>query len=356
MRVYVALSNDMFLLPTTRKAHGVARLAWGVLALNVGVVLWGAYVRASGSGAGCGRHWPLCNGDVVPRAPSTATIIEATHRVTSGLALLAVIALAYATWRVLPRGHRARKTALASVGFIFAEALIGAGLVLFELVAHDASTKRALSMVLHLTNTFLLLGALALTAWLAGGAAAGPRVSPPRSLRLAVPLALIAALALGATGAIAALGDTLFPASSLREGLAQDLSPLAHVLLRLRLLHPVLALGSGVVIVASAALVRSFGGRRARTLARIVTGLFVAQFALGLLNLALLVPIATQLLHLLFADALWIALVLMAWEALAPSAHEDVSEAAAQPSRPRHRPQRAPQDRPARPDETEDAA
>jgi heme a synthase len=361
MRVYVALSKRMQHVPTVRdsvaevcrdRATSAARLAWGVLALNVGVVLWGAYVRASGSGAGCGRHWPLCNGDVVPRAPSTATIIEATHRVTSGLALFAVIALAFATWRALPRGHLARKTALASVGFIFAEALIGAGLVLFELVAHDASTKRALSMVLHLTNTFLLLGALALTAWLSGAPSRTSKMPRARALRIAVPFALVAALALGATGAIAALGDTLFPASSLREGLAQDLSPLAHLFLRLRVLHPVLALGSGVVILASAALVRSFGGPRARTLARIVTGLFVAQFALGVLNLALLVPIATQLLHLLFADALWIALVLMAWEALS----EDVSEAAVQPSRPRQRPRRAPQDRPARADETEDAA
>jgi heme a synthase len=342
----------MYLLPA-RKTHGIARLAWGVLALNVGVVLWGAYVRASGSGAGCGRHWPLCNGDVVPRAPSTATLIEATHRVTSGLALIAVIVLAYATWRVLPRGHLARKTALASVGFIFAEALIGAGLVLFELVAHDASTKRALSMVLHLTNTFLLLGALALTAWLSAAPTARTSNAPrARSVRMAVPLALASALGLGATGAVAALGDTLFPVSSLSEGLAQDLSPLAHLFLRLRVFHPVVALGSAVVILASAALVRSFGSARARTLARIVTAIFVAQFALGLLNLTLLVPIATQLLHLLFADALWIALVLMAWEACAAP----VSEAAGQPSRPRPQPRRGPQDRPMRADETGDAA
>jgi heme A synthase len=302
--------------PQSTPERAVARWAWGTLALNVGVVLWGAYVRASGSGAGCGRHWPLCNGDVVPRAPSTATIIEATHRVTSGLALVAVIALAVATWRVVPRGHLARKTAGASVAFIFAEALIGAGLVLFELVAHDASTKRALSMVLHLTNTFLLLGALALTAWLVASKAAPRAAHPPRSLRIAVPIALAGALALGATGAVAALGDTLFPASSLREGLTQDLSPLAHVFLRLRVLHPVLALGMSVIVLGSATLVRSFGGAQARRFARLVTALFVAQFALGVLNLWLLVPIATQLLHLLFADALWIALVLMAWETL----------------------------------------
>jgi len=311
--------------PTAPETHSVAevrspqsataRFAWAVLALNVAVVLWGAYVRASGSGAGCGRHWPTCNGDVIPRAPSTATLIEVTHRATSGLALIAVVALLVAVRRALPRGHRARTWALASVVFIVTEALIGAGLVLFELVAHDTSAKRGLSMVLHLTNTFLLLGSLALTAWLIHHPAVS---SAPRSrwVRWAAPLSLLGALALGATGAVAALGDTLFPAASLREGLAQDLSPMAHVFLKLRVLHPALALGAGVVVLASAAVVRAFSGARAKKLSRFVTGLFVAQFALGVLNLALLVPITTQLLHLLVADLLWVALVLMAWEAL----------------------------------------
>ena len=41
-----------------------AKYAWGVLAYNLVVILWGAFVRATGSGAGCGSHWPLCNGEV----------------------------------------------------------------------------------------------------------------------------------------------------------------------------------------------------------------------------------------------------------------------------------------------------
>ena len=76
-----------------------ARYGWGVLAFNLLVILWGAYVRASGSGAGCGAHWPLCNGEVIPRAPSVATLIEYSHRLTSGLALLGVLALLAWTWR-----------------------------------------------------------------------------------------------------------------------------------------------------------------------------------------------------------------------------------------------------------------
>ncbi len=310
-----------------RKRSRIARLAWSVLGYNIAVVLWGAYVRASGSGAGCGRHWPLCNGEVVPQPKSLATIIEATHRATSGLAVIAVLVLLVATLVGLPRGHRSRRGAVYSTAFIFCEALIGAGLVLFELVAHDASLKRGLSMVLHLSNTFLLLGALALTAWWATteeGAPARPdakleastRGRQPLLVRAAVGLSLGGVLLLGASGAVAALGDTLFPATSLREGLAQDLSPMAHIFLRLRLLHPVIALGSGVLVLGTAGLVRSLSpSTRARRFARLVTLLYVVQFGAGLLNLSLLAPVAMQLVHLLLADATWIALVLMGWEA-----------------------------------------
>jgi heme A synthase len=309
--------------PAAVRRRKVARLAWSVLGYNVAVVLWGAFVRASGSGAGCGRHWPLCNGEVVPQPKSVATIIEATHRATSGIALAAVIVLLIATFVGLPSGHRSRRGAVFATVFIFFEALIGAGLVLFELVARDASMKRALSMVLHLGNTFLLLGALALTAWWATTEESAPspanddvRTRGSRFVRVAVGLSLGGVLVLGASGAVAALGDTLFPAASLREGLAQDLSPMAHAFLRLRLLHPVIALGSGVLVLGSAGLVRSIStSHRARSLARLVTILYVVQFAAGLLNLSLLAPVAMQLVHLLLADATWIALVLMGWEA-----------------------------------------
>lgn len=301
----------------------LVKYAWAVVVYNLLVIAWGAYVRASGSGAGCGRHWPLCNGEVVPQARSMATVVEVTHRVTSGLALIAVVVLMIAVLRTLPRGHRARRMAVVSTVFIFTEALIGAGLVLFELVAHDTSMKRGLSMILHLGNTFLLLGALTLTAWTLTVESRAPspltRVPTARSalLRAILGLALAAVLLLGASGAIAALGDTLFPARSLSEGFAQDISPLAHVFLRLRMLHPFIALGTGALVVASATVVRvSSAVARARSLSRVVIVVFAAQFAIGLVNVTLLAPIGMQIVHLLMADVTWIALVLMGWEAL----------------------------------------
>src|SRR5204862_8180034 len=149
----------------------LARFAWSVLGWNVAVILWGAYVRASGSGAGCGAHWPLCNGEIVPHEPRVATLIELGHRLSSGVALVVVFTLAVLAWRAYPRGHRVRQGAVTSAILISFEALIGAGLVLFELVAHDASMKRGLSIALHLTNTLFLLAALVLTAWWASGGA-----------------------------------------------------------------------------------------------------------------------------------------------------------------------------------------
>ncbi|MBX3192354.1 MAG: COX15/CtaA family protein [Labilithrix sp.] len=307
--------------PRSRQ-FGPSTFAWWVLAYNLLVIAWGAYVRASGSGAGCGRHWPLCNGVVVPSAPSTATIIEATHRATSGLALLLVLGLTIWTLRAKPRFSKpARRAASLSTVFVIGEALIGAGLVLFELVAHDASMKRGLSMILHLGNTFLLLGALVLTAWLTrdrdASADEAPAAKPGAIVRLATLGSLVAVLVLGASGAVAALGDTLFPARSLKEGLAQDLSPLAHLFLRLRVLHPFLALGTTALVFATASLARvARPTPRVKLLSRAVTMVFATQFAAGILNLFLLAPVPMQIVHLLLADASWLTLVLLAWETL----------------------------------------
>ena len=147
---------------------GFRRFAWGVLAYNVLVVLWGAYVRASGSGAGCGSHWPLCNGEVVPLAPKIETVIEFAHRVTSGLAVISAAALCVWSFRVFPRGHRGRKTAVLAIVFLMMEALLGAGLVLFRYVAQGCFGGARVYLSAHLMNTQLLLGMLAATAWLAG--------------------------------------------------------------------------------------------------------------------------------------------------------------------------------------------
>jgi heme A synthase len=119
-----------------------------------------------------------------------------------------------------------------------------------------------------------------------------------------------AILVVGITGAITALGDTLFPAESLRAGLAQDTSPTAHFLLRLRIFHPALAIGAalGGAWVAVRAL-REVRTPLVQAASRWLIGLLVAQVAIGVVNLVLLVPVPIQLLHLLVADLVWVAAV-----------------------------------------------
>ncbi|MCC6165850.1 MAG: COX15/CtaA family protein [Caldilineaceae bacterium] len=294
-------------------SRGFARFAWGVLAFNVLVVLWGAFVRATGSGAGCGSHWPLCNGEVLPRAPRVETLIEFSHRTTSGIALILVVALAVWAWRAFPRGHHVRRAALASLVLMVVEALVGAGLVLLELVAHNVSVARAYWMAGHLINTFLLLGALTLTAWWAGN-------HPPMRLRGqgALTPALLAAAAgvliLGASGGITALGDTL----TLGAGISPEESPLVATLVELRVSHPLIALlVGGLLALAAWTARRTRPGSQTTRLTNLLGALYALQLLAGAVNVALKAPVVIQLTHLLISDLIWITLVILAASALA---------------------------------------
>lgn len=294
----------------------VARFARLVLGWNVAVILWGAFVRATGSGAGCGAHWPLCNGEVVPRAPALETMIEFTHRATSGVALLLVFALCLWVFREKPKGHPARRAAAASVFFILTEAAVGAGLVLFHLVGANDSVARAVFMAGHLANTFVLLACLTLTAhWCASDAPL--RREAMSRFGWVFAAGAIVLVGVGKTGAVAALGDTLYPAQSVLGGLAQDLSSTAHFLVQLRIAHPILAL-AGALLVAFAAsrVLQATEDAEARSAAWAVWALALLQLGGGLLNLALLAPVWMQIVHLLLADLLWIAFVLLAVRAL----------------------------------------
>jgi heme A synthase len=280
------------------------------------VVLWGAYVRATGSGAGCGNHWPLCNGQVLPQGQLTATLIEFAHRASSGIDLVLVAGLVVWAFRLFPRGHLARLGATLSAVFLATEALIGAALVKLEHVAHNASVGRAYSLSTHLINTLTLLACLTLTVWWARG---GGR------LRLRGPVAWLAIPAVGLvvlagiSGAIAALGDTLFPATSLAAGLRQDFDPAANIFLRLRLFHPLFAVAAAGWVAFSAA---SLAARRpaSRRYAWVVLALVGCQVAAGGLNLLLLAPAWLQMVHLLLADLVWVSLIVLFASCLEDSA------------------------------------
>ncbi len=295
-----------------KSSRAFAIAATTLLPYTIFVVLWGAFVRASLSGDGCGAHWPLCNGVALPADPSIKTIVELTHRVTSGLCWVWTLVLWVVARRLFDSGHATRRAAGWSFFFMTTEALVGAGLVLFRMVADNPSNARAAWMSAHLVNTFLLLAALtwlAVSAWRDSGAR---WPAHPRVRRLFGGAALILVLA-GVSGAVAALGDTLFPAESLTQALQEDLSASSHLFLRLRLWHPVIAvLGSAYVVWLASVLLRGAPEGRFRFWAFALGGLAVVQLVVGFTNVALLAPVWIQLVHLLIADAIWITLTLLA--------------------------------------------
>jgi len=290
----------------------LGRFAWAVLAYNVLVIVWGAVVRATGSGAGCGDHWPLCNGQVVPLNPRLATVIEFTHRMMSGGTLILVIALAVWVFRATLQRHLARAFAVAALLLTLNEALLGALLVKLGLTAMSTSPWRPPMLALHLSNTLLLLAALALTAHFLGRSAAHQRGAVAFTHRPLAITGLASAMVVGVTGSLAALGDTLYPSASLRSALAADFSASAQWLVRLRILHPVSA-----VLVAAFLLwllrraVFSPADAQHRRLGLWLAGLLAFQFLLGILDVLLRAPVWMQVLHLGGADAFWAVLIVL---------------------------------------------
>ena len=287
----------------------VARFAWATLCFNVAVVLWGAIVRATGSGAGCGNKWPGCDGSVLGTSAKAQTIVEFTHRMTSGVALLMVAILVLWCWRSTSKGEWARYSAMLAAAFLANEALLGTALVLLGHVAWDQSAGRTLFLCLHFGNTLLLLGTLALTAaWLQGGGGSFTLIQKRREVSVVV-VGLLALLTIGMTGTMAALGDTLFPATSLRVSLLQDFTSDGPALLHFRLLHPVLAIIAGTYVVWVVLKNSSRRMCQSRASMALIILLF-AEIGIGLLNVLLLAPVWIQILHLLVADTIWISLVL----------------------------------------------
>ncbi len=285
--------------------------AWFVVGWNIAVILWGAVVRATSSGAGCGNHWPLCNGEVIPTSPRIATLIEFTHRMMTSGALITIVALLIWTFRATRSRHLARFTAVASTVLLLNEAFLGALLVKLGYVVHDQSPGRFIVLPIHLANTLLLLAALTLTAhFLARESGFMDGSVEYRYFGLSL-IGLVSTIAVGVTGSLAALGDTLFPAATLAQAMAQDLSQSSPWVLRLRWVHPAASVLAGVFVVG---IIWVSGAREDainRKLANFVIGLLVLQFALGGLDVLLRAPYWMQILHLLGADIYWTVLVVL---------------------------------------------
>lgn len=307
-----------------KTSWALVRFAWVVVGYNVLVILWGALVRATGSGAGCGNHWPLCNGQVIPLSPRVDTVIEFTHRMMTGGSIFFVVGLLVWTFRRTIKGQAARVLAVVSTVLLANEAVLGALLVKLGYVTGNQSMGRVVMLSIHLSNTLLLLAALTLTARLLNTGQMWGDLRAGTGKKVWAFLGLAATLVVGVSGSLAALGDTLFPASSLRAAFAQDFATGSPWLLRLRGVHPVSAVVAGVFILWLAQQAKRTGSTR---LAGIVLALLGFQFALGLADVWLLAPVWMQILHLLGADLYWIALVVLAAAVVWPNRNPSLRHA-----------------------------
>jgi cytochrome c oxidase assembly protein subunit 15 len=292
-----------------RGRAGATRFAWGVVGYNVLVVLWGALVRATGSGAGCGNHWPLCNGQVVPISPTIHTVIEFVHRQMVTGSVLAMILLVTWVFRSTVKGTAARVFAVVATVLLVNEAFLGALLVKLGYVTGNQSVGRMVVLSVHLSNTLLLLAALTMTAVMLGTGQMWRELQARGVDKVLAVVGLLATLIVGVSGSLAALGDTLFPASSLRAAFAADMDSGSPMLLRLRGVHP-----ASAVIAAAFVVWLVVRGRRAG-LSRgtgLVLGLLGLQFVLGVGDVLLLAPTWMQIVHLFGADLYWVALVVLA--------------------------------------------
>lgn len=291
--------------------------AWGLVIFTLVVVLWGDVVQATGSGDGCGAHWPTCNGEVLPAFRGLETFIEFFHRITSGLSLILTIGLLVWSRRAFPKGHLARLGAGLAMLFMISESLVGAGLVLFRLVGEDASLARAVVAPIHLINTLFLIGSLTLTAWWSSHPEQRPVWKGQGWVGWALGLGFVGILGVAASGALTSLGDALFPVRNTAEAVGRALTPGEHFLVQLRIYHPFIAVLVSVYVVLMANLVANLRpGTYTKLFARMAGVVFILQLGVGYLNVHQAAPLYTQLPHLLLSDAVWLTWLLLTVSAL----------------------------------------
>jgi heme A synthase len=299
------------------KLNRFATYAWATLLVTFVVILWGDVVQATGSGDGCGAHWPVCNGQVLPAFEGRETIIEFTHRLTSGFVFLMSVLLFIWSRRAYPKGHLVRKGANFSLFFMITESLVGAALVVFRLVGQDASITRAIIAPVHLVNTLFLISALTLTAYFASGGKgfSWKNQGAVSSLLIA---GFVSMIIIAVMGAITSLGDAIFPVRSTAEAIGRSMTAGEHFLVRLRIWHPFVAIGLGLFILVASRLIASYRpSTTTQNLSLAVFVIYLLQIAVGFLNVALSAILPTQLVHLFLADSLWMMWVLLAASSLA---------------------------------------
>ena len=279
-----------------------------ILFYTILVILWGAWVRISHSGNGCGESWPLCHGQIIPEAATGKTWIELSHRAMSGLFGILIVFLYLWSRKLFAKQTLARKWAFWSLFFTITEALLGAKLVLFGLVTDNDSPYRALIMGLHFINSVFLVLSIYCAYYFSKSTEWIFQIEF-KKYQKASRWAMFGFLLIGMTGAIAALSNTLFPTSRLIEGLAKDFSADSHYLLKLRILHPIFAtVLSAILFFALRFWSEQLQGYGKKTVQQL-SALILLAIVFGYITLFSLSPVGMKLTHLTIAHTFWILMI-----------------------------------------------
>ena len=285
----------MRLSPSFFKKYSLFSLVFTLL-----TIFWGAWVRLSFSGDGCGKNWPLCEDKIFPE--NVTAFIEWLHRLSSGLSLVFIFALFILAFKIYSKNHGVRYFSIASFLLILIEAFIGAILVLSGLVGANTEKIRVLVLAVHSINSLLLVGALTLCYKMSCWEKRGEKITD--NLKLKKPLIYFVCLfpLLALTGNIASLAGQLFPSLSLSSALALDLMPSAHISLKVRPFHPLLAV--------CFLLGFSFFAFSKKHLIFPALAIFVVVL-FGFATLVSLSPMWMKMTHLALAYGLWVFLVII---------------------------------------------
>ncbi len=265
------------------------------------IIIWGAWVRFSHSGDGCGDHWPLCNDQFIPKNGEGKTWIEWFHRASSSMFGLVVLALSFYSFQCFPKKHKVRFWGSLSLIFTISEALIGAVLVLKGLTGQNDSLMRILILNLHLINSLFLTGSI-LMCW----RHSFKQVEIPfKKISIFAIMFLFIAL----TGSVASLSNTLYPSSSLIQGILMDLNKNSPLILQLRILHPLIA-----ICITSCILyffIYKIYSKKIRPISYTLIVFLVLGILTGTITLLSLSPVFMKLLHLLVAHTIWLCILLL---------------------------------------------
>lgn len=270
------------------------------LVLSVLSILAGAFVRATGSGDGCGATWPTCKGRIIPSLSDTSEIIEFSHRGISGILLIVTLYI-FVNSRKLEKGSIARRAANYLTFFVLFEALIGAVIVIFEWVGLNSSLPRIVAVPIHLVNTFGLLASYVILFKILENKLNSIKNLWDRNFIIISILFLLT----GATGSITALADVLYPSASFIEGFLDDFDRTSEVLTRLRIFHPVVSTILSIALyIESKQLQKRFDINT-----NFLKFLIFAAVFLGVANVLSNIVLFLSIFHLALADLLWITYI-----------------------------------------------